>query len=194
MAGEDGTTGEEQPKASLVTSLIVPLVAATVVAAGAGMVFGMQIADLVAPKPEAEAAAGHGKSDGHGKAADAHGKSDGHGKADAHGKEAAPAKPAKPLEMTVVPINQILTSMPGPRSVWVRVEASVVFDGPTNPEFNVLAQKIGEDIVAYLKVTNVDQIEGASGFQYLREDINERARIRGQGKVREVVVQSLLIE
>ena len=38
------------------------------------------------------------------------------------------------------------------------------------------------------------QIEGANGFQNLREDLNERARVRSGGRVREVVIQSLVVE
>ena len=38
------------------------------------------------------------------------------------------------------------------------------------------------------------QIEGASGFQHLREDLNERARIRSGGKVRDLVIQALIVE
>jgi hypothetical protein len=80
-------------------SLIVPLIAATVVAAGAGLLFGMQVSDLVAKKPDAAPAAEAGK------AKDAHGapSKDSHGAPakDAHGGDATP-KPAKPTDLTVV--------------------------------------------------------------------------------------------
>jgi flagellar FliL protein len=38
------------------------------------------------------------------------------------------------------------------------------------------------------------QIEGASGFQNLREDLNDLVRIRSAGKVRELVIQTLIVE
>ena len=40
----------------------------------------------------------------------------------------------------------------------------------------------------------VDQLEGPSGFLHLREDLNDRARIRSGGKVRELVIQGLVLE
>jgi flagellar FliL protein len=48
--------------------------------------------------------------------------------------------------------------------------------------------------VAYLRTVPLAQIEGPSGFLHLREDLNERARIRSGGKVKELVVQSLMLE
>ena len=46
---------------------------------------------------------------------------------------------------------------------------------------------ITEDIVAFLRTVSLPQIEGASGFQHLREDLNDRVRVRSGGKVRELV-------
>ena len=59
---------------------------------------------------------------------------------------------------------------------------------------NALACAIAEDIVAYLRTVPLAQIEGPSGFLHLREDLNDRARIRSGGKVRELVIQALVLE
>ena len=48
---------------------------------------------------------------------------------------------------------------------------------------NALAAAIAEDIVAYLRTVPLAQLEGPSGFLHLREDLNDRARIRSGGKV-----------
>ena len=61
-------------------------------------------------------------------------------------------------------------------------------------EENMLAGRISEDIVAFLRTVPLAQIEGANGFQHLREDLNDRARIRSEGRVREVIIQSLIVE
>ena len=58
----------------------------------------------------------------------------------------------------------------------------------------MLAAQIAEDIVAYLRTVSLAQIEGASGFQHLREDLNDRVRVRSGGKVRDLVIQSLVVE
>jgi flagellar FliL protein len=38
------------------------------------------------------------------------------------------------------------------------------------------------------------QIGGASGLQHLREDLNERAAIRSGGLVRELIIQTLVVQ
>ena len=40
----------------------------------------------------------------------------------------------------------------------------------------------------------LDQVQGASGYHYMKEDLDERARLRGQGKVRDLVLQSFIVE
>ena len=56
------------------------------------------------------------------------------------------------------------------------------------PDAGTLLGADREDIVAFLGPSR-SQIEGASGFQHLREDLNERVRVRSGGKVRDLVIQ-----
>ena len=58
----------------------------------------------------------------------------------------------------------------------------------------MLAAQITEDLVAFLRTVPLAQIQGASGFQHLREDLNDRVRVRSGGKVHELVIQALIIE
>jgi flagellar FliL protein len=62
------------------------------------------------------------------------------------------------------------------------------------PDAGTLSAQIVEDIVAFLRTVSLTQIQGASGFQHLREDLNDRVRVRSGGKVRDLVVQSMIIE
>ena len=45
-----------------------------------------------------------------------------------------------------------------------------------------------------MRTVPLAQLEGPSGFLHLREDLNDRARIRSGGKVRELVVHALVLE
>ena len=56
------------------------------------------------------------------------------------------------------------------------------------------AELISEDILAYLRTVTLSQIEGPSGMQHLREDLVERARIRSEGRVKELVIQTLVVQ
>jgi flagellar FliL protein len=91
-------------------------------------------------------------------------------------------------------LSPIITNLGGPKAAWIRLEAAIVGVQDGGKDDNVLAGKITEDIVAYLRTVPMGQIEGANGFQNLREDLNERARVRSGGRVREVVIQSLVVE
>jgi flagellar protein FliL len=105
----------------------------------------------------------------------------------------APAhKPKQADTMNVKPLPAVVTNLAGPRKAWIRLEAALVVG--ELPEFNAVSAAIVDDFVAYLRTVPLSQIEGPSGFLHLREDLNERARIRSGGKVKELVVQSLMLE
>ena len=57
-----------------------------------------------------------------------------------------------------------------------------------------MAAQISDDLVAFAKTLTLSQLQGASGLQNLRDDLNERAAVRSQGKVREVVIETLVVQ
>ena len=95
---------------------------------------------------------------------------------------------------SVLSIPPVVTNLAEPKNAWVRIEASAVLAGDRQASDDVLATKLGEDLVAYLTTTTASQIEGAAGLQHLREDLNERARLRSDGRVRELIIHTFIIE
>ncbi|MCA6106246.1 flagellar basal body-associated FliL family protein [Bradyrhizobium sp. CNPSo 4026] len=91
-------------------------------------------------------------------------------------------------------ISPVVTNLAAPAGAWIRMEGSVVTDQMNEEEASLLAARLGEDIVSYLRTVSASQIEGARGLQYLREDLNERATIRSGGKVRELIIETLVIQ
>jgi flagellar protein FliL len=91
-------------------------------------------------------------------------------------------------------ISPLVTNLADPAGAWIRMEASVVTDQLNEEEANVLVTRLGEDIVSYLRTVSPAQIEGARGLQYLREDLNERAAVRSRGKVRELIIETLVVQ
>ena len=71
------------------------------------------------------------------------------------------------------------------------MEMSLVFEG--KPDIRI-AQIVQQDILAYLRTVKVYQVEGASGFQHLKSDLEERASIRSGGRVKQLLVRTLLFE
>jgi flagellar FliL protein len=88
----------------------------------------------------------------------------------------------------------IVTNLASPGKTWIRLEAAVIAEGESNADANVLTAQVTEDIVAFMRTVSLGQIEGASGFQHLREDLSDRVRIRSGGKFTDLIIQSMLIE
>lgn len=91
------------------------------------------------------------------------------------------------------PLAPIVTNLAEATPVWIRIEAALVFD-EIPKDADELAARISEDILGYLRTLSMKQIEGATGFQYLSEDLNERVRARSDGVVRELIIQGLIVE
>jgi flagellar FliL protein len=154
------------PAGGSIMSLIVALLVVTGLGVGVGGLFGL----LVMPRMEKPVAQGKGEAAG------------------------APVKSRFPANVSLRTLPPIVTNLAAPTSTWVRLEASLVMDGEASSEGNALAAQIAEDIVVYMRTVRLAQIEGASGFQHLREDLSDRIRVRSGGKVRDLVVQSFIVE
>lgn len=157
--------GEEVPKTSA-AGAIIGLVLATLVAGGGGVALGwMQFG-----QQPATAQGAHGS----------------------HGKQ--PEKYADGSRLReLVPIT---TNLAGEPTAWIRLEASVLLTAAAEPseEDDVLLRNIGEDVVAFLRTLSLQEIQGPSGFQNLREDLDERVRIRSEGKAQELIIQAMILE
>lgn len=94
---------------------------------------------------------------------------------------------------TLHPLSPIVTNLASPEKTWIRLEASIVLDGD-GADAKTLSATITEDTVAYLRTLSLPLIEGASGLLHLREDLNDRARIRSGGKVRDLIIHTLIVE
>jgi len=170
MADNELPAGEPGPpveKASGLLGLVVAMLVTTVIAGVGGGLFGLYA---------------YGKSSHHpepGKKAQKH---------------ADDTKRPFTGDVNLRSLASIVTNLGYPKGTWIRLEAAIVFGPDAAKEENLLSGRIGEDIVAFLRTVPLAQIEGANGFQNLREDLNDRARIRSEGKVREIIIQSLIVE
>jgi flagellar FliL protein len=146
---------------------IVVLLALTGAAAGAGLFAGGLLKGDAPAQKEAEAA---------------HGGASAQANADPVALDAARG---------VIALPPVTTNLAAPHGTWVRMEMAVVFEAEPDP---ALADIIHQDLLAYLRTVKLHQVEGASGFQHLKADLEERARIRSEGKVRALLVRTLLFE
>lgn len=111
-----------------------------------------------------------------------------------HGKEAKESghEATGPASDTVIALPAITTNIASPPDVWVRMEVSIVLDEP--PQTADLPSAVSQDLIAYIRTVKMHEIEGASGFRHLRENLDERAAIRSDGHVKQVLIRTLLFE
>lgn len=151
--------------------VIVAVAVVTLIGAGGGWVLGGMIApkDPAAKHEEAAAAGAHGEA----------------GK-----KEEGLPRISTPAAGVVL-LEPITTNLAYPSTNWIRLEVALAFKGA--PELT-MAENIHQDILAYMRTVSLQQIEGPRGFQYLKDDIEERIDLRSQGKVAKVMFRSFVIE
>ena len=168
-AVKDAAAAEAPPKSgpSLVIQIGVFLLM-TAAALGMGWLSGgFLTAGKSGSEPVAHsAAAGHGESKG------------------GHGEEA-------PASDTIIPLAAITTNIASPSDVWVRMEVAIVLDEPQAEDLPGIIQ---QDLLAYIRTVKMHEIEGASGFRHLKENLEERAAIRSDGHVKQVLIRTLLFE
>jgi flagellar protein FliL len=111
---------------------------------------------------------------------------------DTPGESPAGAPPAQPS--TIFDLPPIVTNLGAPQDTWIRLEGSIIFDPRTLPHPDAVAGRIGDDILAYLRTVSLRQLEGPIGLENIRQDLNERAAIRSDGKVRGFVIRTLVVQ
>ena len=98
---------------------------------------------------------------------------------------------AEPPSPTVIQLAGITTNLAAPSNVWIRMEASIVLDEPQDAG---LSERVHQDFLAFVRTLKLHQIEGSSGFQHFKADLEERAAIRSNGHVKQVLIRTLLFE
>jgi flagellar FliL protein len=97
-------------------------------------------------------------------------------------------------DMVLQPLDPIVTNLAHPNDTWIRLETSILFQNGVVKNPAATAAEIRQDILAYARTMDIAQLEGPSALQHLREDLNERVAIRSGGAVNELVIQSLIVQ
>ncbi|WP_411033952.1 flagellar basal body-associated protein FliL [Shinella sp. BYT-45] len=172
MADEEQDGGQKKPSLVITIAVIAIL---TLLAGGGGWFVGNMLAPPPAEKPAEEAKAGPAAASGHGASGDA-GQEVTHISTEASG---------------VVLLDPITSNLAYPSDNRVRLEVALMFKGAPDV---VLAEEIHQDIMAYMRTVSLQQVQGPRGFQYLREDLQERVDLRSEGRVTNVMFRTFVIE
>jgi flagellar FliL protein len=184
-ASEAKDEGSKGGKGGFVVALLI----LAVIGAGAGAGFSLMVlnADKTAKAPAAGTQDPHKAADA-GKPAAATGAAKGHDAQEAAQKE------------QVVGLEPILVTLAGPQKSWARLELSVVVGTGEKEEKGekddraTLLKVMSEDLMSFLRTVPLSHVESSVGLEYLREDLSEIARLRSKGRVRGVVLRSLVVE
>ncbi len=151
----------------LLAGTIVPILALTVAAAGGGALVGTRIVSAVRVTAAKDPQA-----------------------------QARPGAPSavEPTTLAVKELAPIVTNLASPQGAIVRLQTAIVYDRSDSNQMDVVAGRIGDDILAFVKTLTMAQLEGASGLQHLREDLNERASVRSDGRVHELMIEMLVVQ
>lgn len=167
MADEEQVDEKKKPTLVITVAAIAVL---TLLAAGGGWLVGNMLAPPPAEKPVEDAA--KEEAGGHG--------------------EAAEVVPHISTEANgIVLLDPITSNLAYPSENRVRLEVALMFKG--TPDV-VLAEEIHQDILAYMRTVSLQQVQGPRGFQYLREDLQERVDLRSEGRVTNVMFRTFVIE
>lgn len=169
----DETQPEPPKKKSGLVVTIAAIFGVSLVGAGGGWFLGKMLAPQVEPpKVEAKAEEKPAEAEGGGN------KEEGlpHLATEANG---------------VVQLEPITTNLAFPTDRWVRLEVALLFKDKPDVK---MAETIHQDIAVYLRTVSLQQIEGPRGFQYLKEDLQERADLISEGKVSKLMFRTFLIQ
>lgn len=166
MADAESSTGQAKKSGMVMT--LAGIVVLTLLGAGGGWAVGKMVAPAIKGAEEAEAR-----------------------KAEEQ-KSAEGGLPHISTEANnIVQLEPITSNLAYPSENWIRLEVALLFNGPPDVK---ISEDIHQDIMAYIRTVSLQQIEGPRGFQYLRDDIQERVDLRSQGRVSKVMFRTFVIE
>ena len=69
-----------------------------------------------------------------------------------------------------------------------------MFDPKTTQHADVIAAEIATDELAYLRTLTVAELQGPIGLENIRQDLRDRAMVRSQGKVTDLLLKTLVLQ
>lgn len=102
-----------------------------------------------------------------------------------------PAIATSGLKLITQDLPLITTNMAAPMDIWVRMDVSLLIEKELPTE---TAAMVHQDLLAFMRTLKMHQAEGPSGLQHLKADLRERAMLRTDGRVRDVLIRTLVFE
>ena len=91
-------------------------------------------------------------------------------------------------------LEPVIANLAAPRDMFVRLDAAMVFDRDAVGDVERMKATIAEDILAYLRTTTLSDVTGASAFNHLRDDLDDRVRIASDGAVEDLLIETMVLQ
>lgn len=98
-----------------------------------------------------------------------------------------------PNDAMELAVPSVITDIGTDPRMRARLDVSIIVAHGTS-ESTTLIGEVREDMIAYLKGLTVADIQGVRGFQNLREQLDDRARVRGRGAILGLLIGGLVLE
>jgi flagellar protein FliL len=98
-----------------------------------------------------------------------------------------------PKDAIELAVPSIITELDASSNIRARLDVSIIVAHGT-PEATTLIGEVREDVIAYFKGLTLTDIQGPRGFQNLREQLDDRARIRGRGAILGLLIAGIVLE
>ncbi|WP_442754948.1 flagellar basal body-associated FliL family protein [Methylocystis sp. JAN1] len=185
MAGKSGDA-ENNRKA---TDFVLPLTIVTIIGgAGGGLLGASILPGMNGAIPPAETPAQVETSAP--LSGTAHGGA--HGEAVAKNARTDGQAPAAALEVRELP--PIVTNLSGAGRQLIRLQSAILYNPKELQQVDVLLASLRSDIVSFLGTLDLSAVEGADGLRRLQEELRERASTRSEGHIRELIIETLVIQ
>ena len=111
---------------------------------------------------------------------------------DGEGGTAEEEEPKGPF--TVVRLQPVVTNLSGSEDIWVRFEGSMLFDSKSEENPDLLATKLAQHVLAYLRTLKLTDLQGNGAVNAIVEDLNEIATTVTAGQAQGILVSGLVFE
>ncbi|MBJ3778685.1 flagellar basal body-associated FliL family protein [Acuticoccus mangrovi] len=91
-------------------------------------------------------------------------------------------------------LKPVIVNLANPVGTRVRLDTAMVFDREAVDDVKHLKAVLSEDLLAFLRTVTMSELTGASAFNHLRDDLNERVEIASSGAVKELIIETMVLQ
>ena len=97
-------------------------------------------------------------------------------------------------DTSVTRLNPVITNLAAPSGARIRLDTAMVFNVEAVEDVERMKATLATDIVGFLRTVSMGELVGASAFNHLRDDLNERVRAASGGTVDELLIETMVLQ